>query len=188
PQWDEVGNCFHPLNELGDSEAAIREKRETLLKQIDAFPKGCQEYGIIHGDLHSENFLVDTASQSITVIDFDDCCTGWFLMDIAMNLFDMVVVYPGEDKDAFAGRFMKSYLKGYLEEKALDEVWIEQLPHFLKLLEIGVYTQVYAFAAREEPGSWVGKFIAGRKSRLENDVPYVNVNFAQILKTISAGY
>jgi hypothetical protein len=95
-------------------------------------------------------------------------------MDIAMNLFDLVVLYPGADKDEFAGRFLADYLKGYLAENLLDPFWLRQLPHFLKLLEIGIYAQVYRFYDPADQSSWVGKFMTDRKARLEHDIPYLS--------------
>ena len=120
-----------------------------------------------------DNLFVDVAHNKVTILDFDDCAYGWYVMDVAMSVFDLVVLYPGPDTKDFAARFMNSYLKGYTAENDLSAFWISQLPHFLKLLEIGVYTQVYQFYDPKDADPWVGKFMAGRKDRIEQDVPYV---------------
>ena len=51
---------------------------------------------------------------SDTVFDVDDCSYGWYVMDIAMGLFDVLVLYPGEEKVAFAEQFIRDYLHGYM--------------------------------------------------------------------------
>ena len=53
-----------------------------------------------------------------------------------------------------------------------------QLPHFLKLLDMGVYTMVHPLYAADDYDAWVAKFMAGnRKERVENDIPYVNMDW-----------
>jgi hypothetical protein len=51
---------------------------------------------------------------------------------------------------------------------------------FLKLLEIGIYTQVYRFYDPHDADPWVEKFMADRKDRIEHDVPYLEMDFEGI--------
>jgi amicoumacin kinase len=143
-------------------------------------PKGRDVYGLIHADLHFGNFFVDGESGAITLIDFDDCAYGWYVMDAAMLLFDSLVLYAGADKQAFAERFLSCFLKGYLHENPLSGFWLRQLPHFLKLLEISVYATVYKAYAAGTDDDWIGKFMPGRQARLVNDVPYVGMDFERL--------
>ena len=171
PEWDQGGNLF---NEKADpSQALIEEKKERLREYIQTLPKDKDGYGLIHTDLHFGNIYIHTGENTVTIFDFDDCCYGWFVMDIAMSLFDILVLYPGTDKEAFAERFLVNYLKGYRAEKSLSAFWVNQLPHFLKLLEMGVYTMVYPYYAADDYDAWIGKFMAdNRKERIENDIPW----------------
>lgn len=182
PDWDVAGNCFHPLEPLPPSEAIVAEKQVRLFEVVQALPKDADCYGMIHADLHGGNFFVDVDTHTITVFDFDDCAYGWYGMDIAMSVFDMLVLYPGPDREAFTVRFLRSYLQGYRTENALSTFWLGQLPHFLKLLEIGVYAQVYAYYDPADTESWVGRFMANRKSRIEQDVPYIDLDFEHLLQ------
>lgn len=178
PDWDAAANCFHPPEQLPPSEAVVAEKQTRIFEVVQALPKDEGSYGMIHADLHGGNFFVDVATNTITVFDFDDCAYGWYVMDIAMGLFDVLVLYPGPDREAFAARFLRSYLKGYRAENTLNAFWLGQLPHFLKLLEIGVYTQVHTYYDPADTESWVGKFMANRKYRIEHDVPYIALDWA----------
>jgi Ser/Thr protein kinase RdoA (MazF antagonist) len=180
PEWDRADNCFNPADRLDGSQATIREKRERVLSYIRTLPRDEDCYGLIHADLHFGNLFADVAHNKVTILDFDDCAYGWYVMDVAMSVFDLVVLYPGVDTQDFATRFMKSYLKGYTTENNLSAFWISQLPHFLKLLEIGVYTQVYQFYDPNDADPWVGKFMAGRKDRIERGVPYMELEFESL--------
>lgn len=182
PDWDVAGNCYNPLEAFPPEEAVVAEKQARLFEIVQTLPRDRDNYGMIHADLHGGNFFVDAATGAITVFDFDDCAYGWFAMDIAMSVFDMLVLYPGADREVFTLRFLRSYLKGYLAENALDAFWLGQLPYFLKLLEIGVYAQVYAYHDLDDTESWVGRFMANRKYRIEHDVPYVDIDFGHLLQ------
>lgn len=179
PDWDAAANCFHPPEQFPPSEALVAEKQARLFEYVQTLPKDRDNYGMIHADLHGGNFFVDVDTHTITVFDFDDCAYGWYVMDIAMSVFDMLVLYPGADKEAFAVRFLQSYLKGYRAENTLSAFWLGQLPYFLKLLEIGVYAEVRTYYNPADADSWVGRFMANRTARIENDVPYVALDFAQ---------
>lgn len=55
--------------------------------------RGAARGGLIHGDLHQENYLF--AGAVPRVIDFDDCGWGFFLYDLAVTLFEL------EDRPAY---------------------------------------------------------------------------------------
>lgn len=58
------------------------------------------------------------------------------------------------------------------------------MPYFLKLLEIGVHMLVYKDYDASENMSWIGKFMRERKKRIENDIPYVELDFEEIFRSI----
>ena len=182
PEWDQARNYFNdPLPDaLAHTPIAGAHARERAY--LDTLPRDSAGYGMIHMDFHAANFFVEPETATVTVFDFDDCMRGWYAMDIAMALFDVLVVYPREDRLPFAEHFLSQYLAGYASEKPLDAFWIAQLPHFLKLLEIGVYAEVYPYYDPADTTSWVGKFLADdRKGRIERGEPYVDVDFLAIL-------
>jgi Ser/Thr protein kinase RdoA (MazF antagonist) len=181
PAWDEIGNCFHPIESLDESRGGVRARLEEVMDRVSAFPRTEEGYGLIHADLHGGNFFVDVERGAITVFDFDDCCYGWYAMDVAMALFDTLVVYPRSDEPASARAFMRAYVAGYKRERHLSNFWIERIPDFLKLLEIGVYTMVRRQHDPSDTESWIGKFMPNRKERIERGVPYVDVPFGEIL-------
>jgi Ser/Thr protein kinase RdoA (MazF antagonist) len=176
PDWERGGNLFsHQIQ----NEFWLTERQSRVLEQIRSLPKTADAYGLIHCDLHFGNFFLDIPGQKITLIDFDDSAYGWFVMDIAVLLFDVLVLYTGSDKDAYGRHFLHNVLAGYLAESPLSHFWLEQLPLFLKLLEINVYDMV-ARSYPDEADEWVTKFMAGRKERLESDIPYIVLDIAEL--------
>jgi Ser/Thr protein kinase RdoA (MazF antagonist) len=176
PQWESGGNMF---NHLLMDEVWLKDKQSHLLTRILELPKPEAAYGLIHCDLHFGNFFVDIPGQIITLIDFDDCAYGWFVMDIAVLLFDILVLYPGADRDVYGLNFLRNFLIGYLAENPQDKFWIEQIPLFLKLLEINLYDMVAKYYPNDS-GEWSMRFMPGRKERLENDTPYMELDHSTI--------
>lgn len=180
PDWDQLGNCFHPTEEpQGD---LLRQRRAEALAAVQALPRSPDGYGLIHTDLHGGNLLFDLASERITLLDFDDCARGWYAMDIAMSLHDFCVLSDERDKDRFAARFLLAFLRGYLSQHSLDPVWVERLPFFLKLLETGLYCQVAPFYNPLEPNSWVGRFMDQRQERIEKGRAVLGIDFKSIAR------
>jgi Ser/Thr protein kinase RdoA (MazF antagonist) len=180
PDWEETGSCFNPPGRGDPALGIIAERREKLMAHIHNLPKDPACYGLIHADLHFGNFFVDAPARAITLFDFDDCAYGWYVMDVAMLLFDILVLYSGEERQPFATRYLKNFLAGYRAETELSSKWICELPTFLKLVEIGVYIEVYPDYDPQDTTSWVGKFMPGRKQRIEENQAYIDLDFASL--------
>lgn len=64
-------------------QAVIRKVREAQ-RDLDKEPR---TFGLIHGDLHQENYLFHKGQ--VRAIDFDDCGWGYFLYDLAVTLSEL---------------------------------------------------------------------------------------------------
>lgn len=186
PRWDSSGNCYNPDRSWVAAHRVIAERREDVLRSLDLLPTDDGSYGLIHADLHCANLLVERETAQITLFDFDDCCYGWYAMDIAMSVFDMVVLYGSEDGPGFIETFLDAYLSGYAGEYSLGVLRLEQLPHFLKLLEIGVYMQVERAYEAGTDDPWISRFMPGRRERIESGVPFTDLPFERLARTWGA--
>ena len=143
---------------------------------LEALPQDAESFGMIHQDAHAGNFFVDDNGQ-IMLFDFDDCLYGHFVYDLAMVLF--YAVTNREDADEFAPMFWEAFWRGYCEENKLDDVWLKEIPHFMKLREIDLYAVLTRdYAPGEWAGdSWSGTFMNGRLARIEQGIPYISMTF-----------
>lgn len=186
PAWDKIVNCFNPAEVLDAEHFLIAQKQQEITAIIQSLAKNEGGFGLIHTDLHFANFLVDEKAQEVVIIDFDDCSYGWYVMDIAMLLLDLTVLYRGRDLEAYSEVFLKRFLRSYLEEHSLDLYWIEMLPNFLKMLEIGLYTMLYQGHDPSDSESWVGMFMSDRKRRIESDMPLIEIDFESLVEQIAS--
>ncbi|MBI9046724.1 MAG: phosphotransferase [Anaerolineaceae bacterium] len=176
PLWDQVTSNFKPIP-MDDTHTFARLKSEKYTQIVKQLPHDNNNFGLIHMDLHGGNFFVDPDTRKFTLFDFDDCAYGWFSMDIAMNLFDMLILYPGDDRKAFADWYLTHFLKGYYDENKLDSFWIEQIPVFQKLLETGIYSQVIEYFSPETTHSWSLNFMKNRRESIKEDIPFIELDF-----------
>lgn len=109
----------------------LMEIGERLKAEANKLPRRGSEYGICHGDLRSENLLLDKAGE-FTLIDFDDCGYGWRVYDIGTffwhQFFPAPIDQQGEIRDAF--------LSGYQSVRPLSDAELKALPYFVALRHI----------------------------------------------------
>jgi Ser/Thr protein kinase RdoA (MazF antagonist) len=175
PHWDDP-IMMEVERFLPPSEAIAVEKYRALIAHLSTLPQDVDSYGFIHQDAHTGNLFVDEAGN-ITLFDFDDCVYGWFIYDIAMVLFYAMPFDPSK-APGLARELMPHFMRGYRRENSLDDVWLQELPYFLKLREIDLYAIIHrSFDVNYLDEPWVAGFMAGRKQRIENDVPYIDLDF-----------
>lgn len=183
PAWDRY-DWDAPENDtaerqMPEKDSLALEKYRAVLEHLCSLPRDPQGYGMIHQDAHAGNFFVDE-NDNLTLFDFDDCCCGHFIYDIAMVLFYASSVE--RDPEAFTGRFMPIFLSGYREENTLDPAWLEELPWFMKLREIDLYA---AIQVSTEDGDysdhpWSRMFMDGRRERIEQDIPCIRYDWSSL--------
>jgi Ser/Thr protein kinase RdoA (MazF antagonist) len=129
--WDADGLVgTHPLwGPFWDLEALTTAQRRLMMdtraavtRELDAFGRAPDRYGLIHADLIPENLLVN--GEEVRVIDFDDAGFGWYLFDIATSLY-----FISGDPHYPAAR--AALIQGYRSERALPDSMLDHLDTFL---------------------------------------------------------
>ncbi|MEO7839245.1 MAG: phosphotransferase, partial [Anaerolineales bacterium] len=144
PEWDDISMNFIELY-LPESEVGAHQAYQSVRQHINALPRDSASYGLIHQDAHQNNFFMD-ADGALTLFDFDDCAYSWFISDIAIVLFYISMdaeEFGFPSVHAFTQEFMTHFLRGYRQAYALDDKWLKEIPHFLKLRELELYAVVH---------------------------------------------
>lgn len=177
PDWDD--DLFEFVEHyLPAAESVAKQKYQSVLRHLHNLPKDKADYGLIHQDAHGSNLLVNEAGD-LTLFDFDECAYSWFVNDIAIVLF--YIAMDAEDPSAFTQEFMTCFLTGYRKANALDPKWLKEVPHFLKLREIELYAVMFRdFDVNNIDNEWCARFMHGRKSLIELDVPFIDFDFESL--------
>lgn len=169
----------------------VRQGERRLLKELEQLPMGKDSYGIVHYDIHTDNFLVE--NNRITIIDFDACQFNWYAADIASALFFMVQKGAGPLKNLteqvrteFAETYLISGLKGYLQTNPVSAYWIRQLDLFMRYQMVDEYVAAQTDWPNESDHlrQW---YLDWYKDRIKNNLPYVRIDYEKILGSISTG-
>lgn len=165
---------------LPEDQTLIRERFDVLIRHLKSLPRNPDGYGLAHLDFHGSNFFIDPEGREsrITLFDFDDCAYAPYIYDIAMALF-YVVPHRCEtpEAQAHASSFIHEFMRGYNRHYRLNAAWFAELPNFLKLREFDIYMILHRSRDLSQLGSWEASFMDGRRERLENDNPYIPIEF-----------
>jgi Ser/Thr protein kinase RdoA (MazF antagonist) len=112
-------------------ETLVRERTAAIIERLRRLPRGADDYGLIHADLHMHNFCFDAGR--ITVFDFDNAEYAWFAKDIAVVLFYVARTAPRESRATVAAEFLGPFLEGYRERRHLGSEWLAAFPDMLAL-------------------------------------------------------
>ncbi|WP_232695575.1 phosphotransferase enzyme family protein [Brevibacillus daliensis] len=114
-----------------------------LIEKIKELPVNPESYGLIHSDIHLNNFHYDNGK--LTVFDFDDTIYYHYIHDLA------IVVYYStwrsgetvEERSKFARHQLRLLKKGYETEYKLDDKWYEEIPLYLLMRDVSLYAIIY---------------------------------------------
>lgn len=175
PTWSEEMEVILSRR-LPASEDSIVSRYRDILHYLLPLDKPDDAYGLVHVDFHRGNFFV--SDRAITLFDFDDCQYSWFANDIAMALFYAIPMDGDEEeRQRLAQQFYTDFMAGYRDEMSIEDKWLDLIPVFLKHRELDLYICQFDECEGDinRLDSWGRRFMAGRKERLENDVPYVEI-------------
>lgn len=149
--------------ELPESERPIVDRYAELRGHIKTLSKSRDSYGLIHADFHHGNFRID--GDSIYLYDFDAWRYSWFVDDIAIAVFFATALDPMDDARE---KFLNHFLEGYRLENDWEKGWLDEIPNFIALREIGRYIKLYrACDGRfERLHQWGRSYMQNRKERI----------------------
>jgi hypothetical protein len=76
------------------------------------------------------------------------------------------------EKDTYAKEFLENFMVGYNAENRLDDFWLNELPYFMKLRDITLYT-VFHKKFDQSRLQRYSKLLNGIRTRIEQEVPIV---------------
>jgi Ser/Thr protein kinase RdoA (MazF antagonist) len=139
---DDEATTIRLVTEVCSPEDGARVER--LIQKIRAVQRligqGPDTFGLIHGDLHQENYLFDRGQ--VRAIDFDDCGYGYHLYDMAVTLFNI----NGRDNTAL---LREGLLTGYRRVRPLSSEHEQYLQTFMDLRDLQM--MVWALEMRNHP-------------------------------------
>lgn len=165
------------MNFLTSISTTLAASYEKIVREVQGLSKERDTYGLIHNDLHQGNFFVQ--ENTLTIFDFDDCSFNWFAQDIAVTfyhaLWQGLSIRP--EHVSFPQEFMKHFIEGYNKEHTMNKEIVRQIPLFLKLREVFLFTLFHEVWDAENLEEWQAYTLQDLRHRIEHEIPYTNVDF-----------
>lgn len=160
-------------------ERMLIENANEVIASISAVPKNVDNYGIIHGDIHSGNFFYD--GEQVHVFDFDDASYHWFASDIAIPLYYSIIyripAVEQAERNRFGKVFLDAFIKGYQKANKLPKGWKGQIPLFLMLRDIVLYAVLHKKIAPEDRDEKLQAMMEEIADRIRNKQPIMNIQW-----------
>jgi len=175
PVWFEIHKSRWMIEtRLSNRLPVVRDRIQSLLKEVRSHPKDRDSYGLIHGDFNDGNFTVDYTNGDMTVFDFDDCCYFWFIYELASAWEGGIgrVMFRGlEERQAFMEHYMEQVMEGYNRENALSAEWLARLPLFVRLIQVEEFLHFVQYI--DEPDKEMQARLNYKIQCIKDDIPYM---------------
>ena len=89
PAEEDTNRCLRLVGELFRPEdvASVTQAIQQIRLMLDSLGYSSENFGLIHADLHQENYFFDHGQ--VSAIDFDDCGFGHYLYDLSVTLIEI---------------------------------------------------------------------------------------------------
>ena len=175
PELLDADNCFNVRHYDERIDKRIIGKYEKQRESYAELLPSQEDYGVIHGDIHFDNIIVDTTSNAVTFCDFDDICRGLYVTDLAMILFDLAIIMRCENKAGVVRNLAEIVLNSYSDSRKVNRISLSEMDGFLKLLELSLFIQYYGLYKNLDPlDGWLKLFYEGREERILCDTPLLS--------------
>lgn len=152
----------------------VHTQWQQYLKELESLPQDQDGYGIVHHDLHHNNFHVHNGE--IVFFDFGDVSYHWFAYDIAIAIYHSVQTVPDNRKAEFVARFFDSFLSGYLKENTLSEEWIQRIPFFIDFRNLYSFVYFSKFVDWNEMNESTRNYLLTMKADIESGKSVVKLS------------
>lgn len=147
----------------------IRQAKDQLVSGLQEFGKEKSNYGLIHGDVHLNNLLIN--NNTVCLIDFDECQYSFFIEDIAISLYYSIYQLTNSQacqRKKLADVYLNYFLRGYRQEVSLHNRELAKLEFFLKLREIIAFVGAYKKWDFQDLSQWQQLYLKESYRRISN--------------------
>ncbi len=187
PQFEWTGSINSWRYDTAIVDECVRLCLKKRYDEINSLPISKDNYGIIHWDIHTDNFFVNKGE--IYLFDFGACQFNWYTADIASAIFFLVLKGAGpltcrneKERTEFAEVCLNSYLKGYLQTGKISKYWIDKIDLFMKYQMGDEYIFVQSFWPHELAHQR-DFYLNWHRERIIKGLPYVFIDYGKVIKS-----
>jgi len=172
--WDEISKGKF-VEYLPHDERNLVEVYKSLRALFNSYEINDNNYGLVHYDIHHENYYLRGSSEKIILSDFEMTCRSWYINDISIILYYILNSTPQEKHKIISELFLNAFFKGYRKEFSIDESEKKKIPKFLLYRDLLVYG--YTFRIWKEEANMTDNEIKFRNKLSDSITKRMRFNF-----------
>ncbi|QLY40773.1 phosphotransferase [Hujiaoplasma nucleasis] len=166
----------HPdIQLINELDPMIKTELKKTLKTIDSMKKEPNYYGLIHGDYLYSNLMYD--KDKVCVIDFDDLEYNYYLYDIAVYIFYLLLGGDPMDIDLLANlEVFNHFMRGYRSVNQETQFDFKDINIFFRLRQLKLLATINQLPIISL-GTWQKKYIDLSIKQIKNHEKFVPIDF-----------
>ncbi len=174
----------HPDIQLVSSlESHFQNELKRVLNDLDALNKTSRSYGLIHGDFLFSNMLYE--EDKITIIDFDDIEHNFYMYDIAVYLFYLLLGGDPSNMDIDANiDVFNHFMKGYLSVNQQTALDFNHIDLFFRLRQLKLLATIKTKMDEARYRPWQKAYIALIERQVKENQPFIDIPYQKLYQAL----
>jgi len=170
----------HPDLKLVDHlNQSIQDACKETLTKIKHIDKTNQSFGLIHGDYLYSNLLYQ--NQEVIVIDFDDIEYNYYIYDVAVYMFYLLLGGNPSQMDIEPNiEVFKNFMQGYRSVNKETILPFDQIQTFFRLRQIKLYATIKQMD-KSKQGPWQKQYLEMTDNQIKNKQNFIGIDYNAIL-------
>ena len=174
----------HPdLRLLEDAPHWVEKELNQTINALKNHDEKGNAYGLIHGDYLYSNLIYN--HEDVTIIDFDDIEFGYYLYDIAVYLFYLLLGGDPSNMDIEPNiEVFKYFIKGYRSVNNQTTLDFSTIQTLFRLRQLKLYATISKTMKPNQLGDWQKKYLHTFEHQVKNDLAFIDIDYEMIYKSI----
>jgi Ser/Thr protein kinase RdoA (MazF antagonist) len=188
----ELGLLHHSMQKINNTQRMSYEKHpdikliinlkpmilmelEETLSIMETWRQKKFEYGLIHGDYLFSNLIYN--NEEVTIIDFDDVEYNYYLYDVAVYLFYLLLGGDPSNIDVEPNiDVFNSFIAGYRSVNQVNILDFKKIQTLFRLRQLKLYATISAIPL-EKQGEWQKNYIKLMEDQISHRAPFTTINY-----------
>ncbi len=163
--------------------SVYKNELHRVIDRLDIENSASLEYGLIHGDYLYSNLIFN--DDIVTIIDFDDLENGFYLYDIAVYLFYLLLGGDPENIDKTTNiEVFKHFIKGYLSVNSKTVLDFAKIQDLFRLRQLKLFATISTQMDPLKYGVWQKKFINLLDYQMKANKNFIDIDYNQLIKEV----
>lgn len=174
----------HPdINLMANLNDIYKEELDRVLAKLNKNQYEVKEYGLIHGDYLYSNLIYN--QDFVTIIDFDDLEKGFYLYDVAVYLFYLLLGGDPENIDVSSNvEVFRYFIKGYLSVNQKTVLDFSKIQDLFRLRQLKLYATITSHIDPFKYGEWQKKYLRVLENQIRSSENFVDIDYKLLMQEI----